>query len=85
MKTYLLIEVKHTTCGDWSRVVKESLTTRHDELLRHGWHIREWTARKGYALTDEAVENSSSETLWCSPNCVPISPVLDLFSDLEAE
>lgn len=28
-------------------------------------------ARKGYAITDEAVKNSASETLWCSPHCVP--------------
>lgn len=40
-------------------------------LLANGWHLRTWTARKGYALTDEAVENSASETLWCSPHCVP--------------
>jgi site-specific DNA-adenine methylase len=114
------------TCGDWSRVVKDSVTTRHgltsvfldppytkgakvysaggcggdlanevrawciansgnaklrivlcghagehDELLSHGWAIREWTARKGYAMTDEAIENSASETLWCSPSCIP--------------
>ena len=114
-------------CGDWSRVLTESVTTRHgltgvfldppytkgamdyaakgtggamadavrawcktngpdpklrivlcghagehDELLAAGWHIRTWTARKGYALTDEAVENSASETLWCSPHCVPV-------------
>lgn len=112
--------------GDWSRVVKESVTTRHgltgvfldppytkgamdyaaggvggdlakevrawclsngnntklrivlcghagehDELLEHGWHLRKWTARKGYALTDEAVQNSKDETLWCSPHCIP--------------
>ena len=44
----------------------------HDALLAAGWHIREWTARKGYALTDEAIANSSSETLWCSPHCVPL-------------
>jgi len=123
------------TCGDWSRVVKDSVTTRHgltavfldppyakgamdysaggmglgiaedvrawciangddkalrivlcghagehDELLAHGWHLRTWTARKGYALTDEAVENSASETLWCSPHCVPVAQALDLFS-----
>jgi len=122
-------------CGDWERVCKDSVTTRHgltavfldppyakgsmdygnggmglgiaesvrdwciknghnkelrivlcghagehDDVLQHGWHLREWTARKGYALTDEAVANSSSETLWCSPNCVPIEPPLDLFS-----
>jgi site-specific DNA-adenine methylase len=115
------------TCGDWSRVCKDSVTTRHgltalfldppyakgamdygaggmglgiaedvrawckangqneklrivlcghagehDELLDHGWHIRKWAARKGYATTDEAVANSASETLWCSPHCVPV-------------
>ena len=43
----------------------------HDALLQDGWHTRAWTARKGYAITDEAVENSASETLWCSPHCVP--------------
>ena len=116
------------TCGDWSRVLKDSVTTRHgltgifldppydkgamdygnggmglgisasvrqwcvdhgadpllrivlcghagehDALLGHGWNIRTWTARKGYALTDEAVENSASETLWCSPACVGVA------------
>lgn len=115
------------TCGDWSRVLKDSVTTRHglsgifldppydkgamdygnggmglgisaavrqwcvdngadpllrivlcghagehDALLAHGWHLRTWTARKGYALTAEAVENSASETLWCSPSCVGV-------------
>ena len=43
----------------------------HDELLAHSWGIRTWNARKGYASTDEALENSASETLWCSPHCVP--------------
>lgn len=125
------------TCGDWGRVVKDSVTTRHgmtavfldppytkgsmdyaaggvggaladevrawcaengdnknlrivlcghagehDELLSLDWETRKWTARKGYALTDEAVENSSSETIWCSPNCVAeTSKTLDLFSE----
>lgn len=114
------------TCGDWGRVVKDSVTTRHgltavfldppytkgamdygaggmglgiadevrawcaangdnpklrivlcghagehDALLAQGWRIRTWTARKGYALTATAVRNSASETLWCSPHCVP--------------
>ncbi len=114
-------------CGDWSRVVTESVTTRHgmtgvfldppytkgamdyaaggvggaladevrawclhsghdrnlrivlcghagehDALLAAGWHTRTWTARKGYAATDEARENSARETLWCSPHCVPV-------------
>lgn len=112
------------TCGDWSRVVKESVTVRHgltavfldppytkgemdyraggvggaladevrawcranganqklrivlcghagehDELLDHGWTARNWAARKGYALTAEAVANTASETVWCSPAC----------------
>jgi DNA adenine methylase len=128
------------TCGDWSRVVKDSVTTRHgltaifldppytkgemdysaggvggdlarevqawcaangadpklrvvlcghagehDGLLAHGWHIRTWTARKGYAVTEEAMENSASETLWCSPHCVPeIALIGDLFTQAEA-
>ena len=126
------------TCGDWSRVLKDSVTTRHgltavfldppyakgsmdygaggmglgiaesvrewcavngddkslcivlcghagehDALLANGWHTRTWTARKGYALTDEAVENSASETIWCSPHCVPETKTIDLFSDLD--
>ena len=113
-------------CGDWSRVVRDSVTTRHgltgifldppytkgamdytaggvgtdlplqvqawcaengndsklrivlcghagehDALLAHGWHLRTWTARKGYALRADAVQNSKDETLWCSPHCVP--------------
>jgi len=128
------------TCGDWKRVVKDSVTTRHgvtglfldppytkgamdyavggvggeladevrawciangadkklrivlcghagehDEVLQHGWHIRTWTARKGYALTDEAVKNSASETLWCSPHCVAEAPAMDdLFAEMPA-
>ena len=115
------------TCGDWQRVCKDSVTTRHgltglfldppyekgamdygaggmkqgiakdvqawcaangsdpklrvvlcghagehDALLERGWHIRKWKARKGYALTAEAVANSAGETLWCSPHCVPV-------------
>ena len=114
------------TCGDWGRVVTDSVTTRHgltgvfldppytkgamdyaaggvggaladevrawcaangqdqalrivlcghagehDDLQAQGWHLRTWAARKGYAATDEAVANSASETLWCSPHCVP--------------
>lgn len=125
------------TCGDWSRVVKDSVTTRHglsaifldppytkgamdytaqgtggdlanevrrwcaangdnrllrivlcghagehDELLNNGWHTRAWIARKGYALTDEAIENSASETIWCSPHCLPeINVTNDLFME----
>ena len=114
------------TCGDWGRVVKDSITTRHgltavfldppytkgdmdysaggmgqgiaddvrawcaangsnpklrivlcghagehDALLEHGWHLRTWKAGGGYALREEAIANAKSETLWCSPHCVP--------------
>ncbi len=125
------------TCGDWSRVVKDSVTVRHgltgvfldppyskgamdyaaggvgtnlplevqawcvangdnpklrivicghagehDALLLKGWTQRKWDARKGYAITDEAVANSASETIWCSPNCIPEvkSETMDLFA-----
>ena len=114
------------TCGDWGRVVKDSITTyngltavfldppytkgdmdygaggmgqgiaddvrawcaengnnpqlrivlcghagEHDALLAQGWHIRTWKAVGGYARTEEATANRLSETLWCSPHCVP--------------
>ena len=125
------------TCGDWSRVLTESVTTRHgttavfldppytkgamdytaggvggelaesvqrwcaangnnkqlrivlcghagehSALEKSGWTARSWTARKGYALTDEAVANAASETLWCSPHCVPeVNKTTDLFAE----
>ena len=124
------------TCGDWGRVVKDSITTHngltavfldppytkgdmdysaggmgqgiaddvrqwcainggnpqlrivlcghageHDALLAQGWHIRTWKAGGGYARTDEAIANRQSETLWCSPHCVPERGVVqDLFA-----
>lgn len=52
------------------RIVLCGHAGEHDELLAHGWRIETWDARKGYALTDEAVGNSASEMLWCSPHCV---------------
>jgi hypothetical protein len=53
----------------------------HDALLAAGWHTRTWTARKGYAVTDEAVANAASETLWCSPACVPlVKPQVEMFA-----
>lgn len=61
------------------RIVLCGHAGEHDALLAHGWHLRTWTARKGYALTDEAVENSASETVWCSPHCVPEAKTYDLF------
>lgn len=42
----------------------------HDALLEAGWSVRTWAARKGYAATKEAVQNSASETIWCSPHCM---------------
>jgi site-specific DNA-adenine methylase len=53
------------------RIVLCGHAGEHDGLLANGWHLRAWTARKGYAATDEAMANSASETLWCSPHCVP--------------
>lgn len=137
-KLHDVLRDTRVTCGDWSRVVKDSVTTRHgltglfldppytkgamdyavggcggdlamevqawcaangnnpklrvvlcghvgehDALLAHGWHTRKWLARKGYALTDEAIANSAGETLWCSPHCV--SPVESGNFDLFAE
>ena len=57
------------------RIVLCGHAGEHDELLADGWHLRTWAARKGYALSDEAIANSASETLWCSPNCVPLVTV----------
>lgn len=124
------------TCGDWQRVVKDSVTTRHgltavfldppytkgdmdysaggmglgiaddvrawcadnganpqlrivlcghagehDALLQQGWHTRAWKAGGGYARTAQAIANRQSETLWCSPHCVPECGVVpDLFA-----
>ena len=53
------------------RIVLCGHAGEHDELLAHGWGARRWQPRKGYAITDAAVANSASETLWCSPHCVP--------------
>ena len=39
------------------RIVLCGHAGEHDALLQDGWHTRAWTARKGYAITDEAVEN----------------------------
>ena len=53
------------------RIVLCGHAGEHDALLQYGWHTRSWKARNGYALTDEARNNTISETLWCSPHCVP--------------
>lgn len=59
------------------RIVLCGHAGEHDALLANGWHTRKWTARKGYAITDRAVNNSASETLWCSPHCIPETAVQD--------
>jgi hypothetical protein len=62
------------------RIVLCGHAGEHDALLAQGWHTRSWKAGGGYALTDEAVANRKSETLWCSPHCVPERGVVqDLF------
>ena len=62
------------------RIVLCGHAGEHDALLDRGWRIRRWVARKGYALTDEAVRNSASETLWCSPHCVKGETEVGLFT-----
>lgn len=63
------------------RIVLCGHAGEHDDLLQHGWHTRTWKAGGGYALTDEAVANRKSETIWCSPHCVPERGVVqDLFA-----
>jgi site-specific DNA-adenine methylase len=65
------------------RIVLCGHAGEHDSLLQHGWTTRSWSARKGYAMTDEAVENSASETLWCSPHCEPeVALIGDLFAEV---
>ena len=66
------------------RIVLCGHAGEHDALLEHGWHIRTWTARKGYALTDDAIENSASETLWCSPACVGVARRQELLFEVAA-
>jgi hypothetical protein len=41
----------------------------HDALIEAGWFTGKWTARKGYAVSAEAVQNSKDETIWFSPTC----------------
>ena len=129
---YARLRDVRVACGDWKRVCKDSVTTRHgltgifldppydkgemdygaggmglgisaqvrewcaangdnkqlrivicghagehDDLLKLGWKLHTWTARKGYALTDEAKENSSSETVWASPHCLSATNTQD--------
>lgn len=63
------------------RIVLCGHAGEHDELLDRGWTTRTWTARAGYATTKEALENSASETLWCSPHCAATGVIADLFTE----
>ena len=64
------------------RIVLCGHAGEHDELLSQGWTTRKWNARKGYAITSDAVENSASETLWASPACAAERPeISDLFAE----
>ena len=54
------------------RIVLAGHAGEHDALLAHGWHTRTWKAGSGYAKSAEANANRLSETLWCSPHCVPV-------------
>ena len=55
------------------RIVICGHANEHDALLPLGWTAHFWTARKGYAQTDEAKANSKGETVWASPACVPVA------------
>ena len=64
------------------RIVLCGHAGEHDALFDYGWATRKWTVRKGYALTDEAVANSASETVWCSPHCLAETNInLDMFAE----
>jgi hypothetical protein len=50
-------------------------TTQHLDVVKAQPTQRTWVG-----LTDEAVANSASETVWCSPHCVnEINVSLELF------
>ena len=68
---------------DQIRIVLCGHAGEHDALLNHGWAIHKWKARKGYALTNEAIENSTSETIWASPNCLGGANDMPLFAPLD--
>jgi DNA adenine methylase len=66
------------------RIVLCGHAGEHDDLLAHGWRLRKWEARKGYAVTDDAVKNSASETVWCSPHCMGAGAQVGLFEEADA-
>ena len=54
------------------RIVLAGYREEHQELLQHGWTVREWSAGGGYANVGngEAKENRHREALFMSPHCV---------------
>ena len=83
--TDLPLEVQAWCAGNGNnpqlRIVLCGHAGEHDALLAHGWHTRTWTAGSGYAKSAEANANRLSETIWCSPHCVPERSVMqDLFA-----
>jgi hypothetical protein len=66
------------------RIVLCGHAGEHDALISLGWTEHKWAARKGYALTDEAVANSASETVWASPYCIAqVKAQHDLFAEVD--
>ena len=68
--------------NDKLRIVLCGHSGEHDDLLALGWHHREWQSKcgGGYSKTKSAQTNAASETLWCSPACVPaLAHMQDLF------
>lgn len=52
------------------RIILCGRGNEHNELLAHGWTVKEWSANAGYSKT----EGRHSEKLWLSPNCITTSP-----------
>jgi hypothetical protein len=53
----------------------------HDALLEHGWSVRTWAAKPGYASSERARANVDRERIWFSPHCLPIDGQGQLFAE----
>jgi len=65
-------------CNAKLRIVLCGHAGEHDALLPMGWTIHRWKARAGYARTEEATDNTASETVWASPACIAVEKALEL-------
>jgi len=74
-----------STVADWCkangddqkmRIVLCGHAGEHGGLSDCGWTEHQWKGRKGYAVAQDAVERSKSETVWASPNCLIANPML---------